>query len=206
MKKLNVVCVYKTGGEYTPEHVAVLMNGFHKHLTVPYRFICLSDKVLHFCKTIPLRHKWKGWWSKIELFRPRIFKGPVFYCDLDTIITGSIDDMVLGHRFTTLHHFLEPKILSSAVMAWDADLSIIYKSFFVNSDRQMKIARTPMNWGDQGVIRQKAPIKPKFFQTRFPGRIVSYKLHVAKEGLSKDVSLVCFHGHPRPWMTDLWQH
>lgn len=180
------------------------MKGFRRHLSIPHKFVCLSDMRLKFCRTIPLRYNWKGWWSKVELFRPLLFKGPVFYCDLDTIIVGPLDDMVMGYRFMTLQNFTEPEYLSSAVMGWNYDLSVIFRRFRRNPVAQMRDHR-PDKWGDQGFIQKAAPIKPKFFQSKFPGRIVSYKLHVEKNGIPDGVSMIAFHGRPRPWLTDLWQ-
>jgi len=65
--KLSVLCVYKTGKVYSEEYVRNLQNGVSSNLSLDYEFVCLTDSSsIDFCKAIPLKHKWPGWWSKIE--------------------------------------------------------------------------------------------------------------------------------------------
>ena len=56
----------------------------------PHQFHCLSNVKLPIA-TIQLKHNWIGWWSKVELFRPNLFSGPVFYLDLDIIICKNFE-------------------------------------------------------------------------------------------------------------------
>ena len=60
-----------------------------------FRFVCLTNVPDEFDETmevIPLKHNWKGWWSKLELFRPGVFEDGdrVFYLDLDSVIVQSL--------------------------------------------------------------------------------------------------------------------
>lgn len=89
---LTIACVLRSGGVYDAEWVAKLQRGVARHMTLPHRFVCLSDVDVP-CERIPLVTDWPGWWSKIELFRKGLFDGPVLYTDLDSVITGPLDGM-----------------------------------------------------------------------------------------------------------------
>jgi len=92
---LTVACVYWKGkfyGQetvYSPIWIERLQHMVAKNLTMPYRFVCLSNVNVP-CERIPLRHNWPGWWSKIELFRSNLFEDRVLYLDLDLLI---LDDL-----------------------------------------------------------------------------------------------------------------
>jgi hypothetical protein len=196
---LTVACVLKSGGDYKPSHVLALRDGVARNLTLPHSFVCLSDMKVS-CETIPLLRGWPGWFSKLELFRPGIFEGPVVYWDLDTIIVGSLDPIALGHKFTVLENFWRPDRIGSGMMAWDCDLSKIYTDFLGNPDRFISLYRTPEKWGDQAFIKDHTPVRPELWQRKFPGKVVSYKIHCRDKGRVPDgASVICHHGQPRPW-------
>src|SRR4051812_39102361 len=89
---LTVACVYRSGGrQYSSRYVDVLQSMVARHLSLPHRFVCLTDVTDVGCERIPLETDWPGFYAKIELFRPGLFHGPVLYLDLDTVIHGSID-------------------------------------------------------------------------------------------------------------------
>ena len=64
----------------------------------PHRFVCLSDVPIKDVETVPLKHDWPGWWSKMALFDPAI-EGDIFCTDLDNVFLGPLDD-ILGVRPT----------------------------------------------------------------------------------------------------------
>jgi hypothetical protein len=207
---VTVACVLKSGPEYRVEHVQMLAAGVRRHLTLQHRFVCLTDlDPVDFDEGVEpraLHHGWPGWWSKIELFRPGLFDGPVFYADLDTIIVGSLDDLALGHRFTVLENFWSNKRIGSGLMAWNDDLSAIYERFARNAANFQREFVTTERWGDQGFIAAHAPFRPELWQLRHPGRVVSYKQHVVPAGrVPEHARVICYHGKPRPWDTALWQ-
>lgn len=201
---LTVVCVLRSGGDFTTHHVDQLRDGVARYLSLPYRFVCLSDMEVD-CERIPLKHKWPGWFSKIELFRPDLFDGPILYSDLDAIIVGPLDGIVLGHRFTVLRNFWaedfnDPLRISSALMAWDAPLGQIYHRFAKAPDRYIREYHTRDKWGDQAFIKTHTPIAPDRWQNKFPGKVVSFKKHVLPaERVPEGAAIVGFHGLPRPW-------
>ena len=128
---LTVACVYRSGGQhYSTQYVEVLRNMVTRNLTLPHRFVCLSDVDVP-CERIPLVNDWPGFWSKIELYKPGRFKGPVLYFDLDTVIHGNIDALAVKAMESTFgctsdpdgHHF------NSSVVSFTVDCSFIYEAF-----------------------------------------------------------------------------
>ncbi len=214
---LTVVCVLRSGGDYVPAHVLALRDGVRRHLKMPHTFVCLTDLCDEVASagivTRRLSNNWPGWWSKIELFHPAIrdwdptFEDRVFYADLDTIIAGPLDDIVLGHQFTVLRNFWRDDRIGSGLMAWDTDLSEIYRRFASDPEGWMREYKTPDKWGDQQFIFDNSPIQPERWQDKHPGRVVSYKRDIVRLHRGKvppEASIICYHGRPRPWETKLW--
>jgi len=98
-KEIEVVCV-KYGTKYGADYVNKLYWGVKEHLTVPHSFSCFTEDPTDLDPAIqikPLKHAWKGWWSKVHIFDSQQYaKGGdtlVFYIDLDMIISGSLDEI-----------------------------------------------------------------------------------------------------------------
>lgn len=98
---LTVACVYWKGEfrgrekSYSEEWVIKLRNMVQRNLNIEHRFVCLSNVEIAGIETIPLKHDWPGWWSKIELFRSGLFEDRVVYLDLDTMVIRNMDRMVV---------------------------------------------------------------------------------------------------------------
>jgi hypothetical protein len=192
-----VLCVCKSGGEYNAEWVKKLRRGVARNLTAPYEFRCLTDidTPYDIPGRIPLKHKWPGWWSKIEMFRE--ITGPTLYLDLDTVVTGSLDHLAkLDMDFAMLRNFHIPEFVGSGVMWFGKSQRHVYDRF----------CEKPFKWieyhdrktdgpylGDQAFIWEsmKRQVKHLPMET-----IKSYKFH-CKNGLPENTSLVCFHGLPK---------
>lgn len=209
---LTIACVLRSGGEYTPAHVADLRDMVARNLLLPHRFVCLSDVAVD-CERIPLEHGWPGWWSKMELWRGCLFDGPMLYFDLDTIIVGSLDEIAsgIGKRVIVLRNFWaesygEPDRIGSGMMAWGKEagphvLVPVYLKFAKSPRTIMSAYTTTAHWGDQAFIKENvAPDMLERWQDKFPGKVVSFKKHVIPAKRVPDGAAVCcFHGEPRPW-------
>lgn len=210
-----IVCVLKSGGDYTIDYVKKLRSMIDRNTSVPHEFICLTDMDIDqdICKSIKLTQNQTGWWSKIELFRPDLIDSKrIVYFDLDTVILKNIDDALLfQHDFSTLYPWNEKNrkdgLCASGIMAWknNDSFSFIFDQF--NTDKIKKYPR-----GDQEYISEilkKKRKKPEFFQSLFSG-IYSYKRNCKKQ-LPKDARIVCFHGKPRlhqineKWIEENWK-
>lgn len=219
---IDIVCVLKTGpfnkhqgtlkepviSDLKPEIVPWLKRQVDRHVTVPHRFVCLTDlERIEGVETIRLKHNWPGWWSKIELFTPGLLNDKVLYMDIDTVILQNIDDLCLHpHNFTALDNISHPNCgeIGGGLMAWTGDFSHLYKTFAAEPERFIRECVTNRNWGDQGFIANHLGFQPLRFQHHFPG------IHSLRRDLSDghnleagrprpDTRIVIFNHLPKPW-------
>lgn len=230
---IKVVTVYRSGGDYSPAYVKHLAEGVKRNLSIPHEFICLSDS-LKFLNlngnghVSLLNYNWPGWWAKMEVFN---HPGPLLYIDLDTVITGSIDELanwiIKNPNCMVMLRGFYRRDQCSGIMGWSGDNSWIYEHFrdhfgdraiyeTTESGTSMTIKKTRFR-GDQEWLS-------KFFYDKFDQvtivmaqnimkGIVSFKVNVQGNGkLPTDTRIVCFHGRPRPaevepmpeWMKKHW--
>lgn len=88
MGTLTVACV-KWGTRYSDLWVYRLQAMVKRHLSVPYRFVCLTDSEVPDVECRALTSSLTGWWTKLELFQK--LDGDVLYLDLDVVLTALID-------------------------------------------------------------------------------------------------------------------
>jgi len=204
-----IACVYKSGGDFTPKYVQILKNSIKRNTTIPFDFVCLTDKPEEVPNPIELVYELEGWWNKLELFRPDLFKNRrVIYFDLDTIIHSNIDSLLNEHfDFAMLGSFNTSVCLQSGIMCWTGDYSFLLKKALQNP--LLRKHRNGTLLGDQRYIH--AQMKPRgiqIIQDRFD--VCSWKWDT-KEKQPSHTSIVCFHGSPRPhevtnnWINKHWR-
>lgn len=130
---INIVCVLRSGGKvgYDEGWVEKLQNSVTRNLTLPFKFVALSDCNVP-CERIPLDDIGAGYWAKIQLFKPGLFTGPTLYLDLDTLICRNIDRLVencLRQNKFLMWRDDTYNISSSAVMYWCGDYSSVYEKY-----------------------------------------------------------------------------
>lgn len=201
--KTAVVCCFTPGGDYDAhyqEYVGRLAEGVHNNTSFPVDFHCITIMDLQCVEgvrqIIPGRDNWKGWHIKAELFRPGLWKGydRVLYLDLDTQITGNLDDITQSsERLVMLRDFYRPSIAETGMILWTPkDLEGLYDAF----TRRMP-KRTEK---DATIIASHVKalgITPSFFQDRH--RVGSYKVSLVDNSLEwQKFQVICYHGRPRP--------
>ncbi len=193
---LTVACVLSKGPKrsYDATHVERLQKMVAEHVEQPYRFLCLTNEEVP-CESLPLIRNWPGWWSKIELFCPGLFRGErdrVLYLDLDVTVTGNLDDLANEPEpFIICRDFQRLGLgLNSSVMAWDAGYAdIIYTLFTEDVMERLN--------GDQNWIREVLPNA-----TVFPRSwCISYKKSLGYKRPA-DMRVLIYHGDPKPWDLD----
>lgn len=204
MKQTAIICVLKLGGDFIMKDVEILHEMLLKHTTIPFDFVCLTDDDMSKpFRTISLRNKYKGWWSKIELFRSElVLNERILYFDLDTVITQNIDNLLeQDEKFIGLLPFNKKKVkikdfVASGIMGWinDGSFSFVYDEF--NYAQARFIYK-----GDQDYISDKLKenlIPITYWQDIVEG-VFSYKRHIRNKKVKKeDARIICFHGKPRP--------
>lgn len=206
----RIVTVLKCGGEYNEGHVQRL-----KKQCPEIEMDCLTDSDMpddHFlavtgAKKIPLQYgAWgaRGWWAKMELFRPDI-KGGFLYADLDTTFLKPPENFLRLDLTCVLSDFYFPhtSIGSGLMFLTEETRRFVWEKWI--KDPAGHIQR---NHGDQDFLTPWLWNADRF-QTKFPFEVVSFKAHLSPEhgrqfyrpgfdDLSK-VTAICFHGRPRPW-------
>lgn len=183
------------------EYVNILFDSIKRNTSKTFEFICFTNTpegVNSEISIMPLKENVSGWWHKLSLFKE--FKNErVFYFDLDTVITGDIDEILSYEgKFAILRDFYRPLGLQSSVMSWDGDFSEIWESY--------ERAEYPnLQGGDQQWIEGK--VKTDIWQDLYPDQFASFK---ATPNLKGDEKIIIFHGNPRPheiqgWVSDIWK-
>lgn len=197
----TVLCVLRSGGDFTTEHVVRLYEQVrthwagHRHLD----FACLTDTPIprYGIREIPLVCVYPGWWSKLESLRPDILGGTVLYLDLDTTVTGDVSGFLAYEvDFAMLSDFYRPHLAQSGVLLYQAGPNTVaadlWRTFATDPKGHMQAYRGDGEW------LHAHTDTPDRLQDLYPGDIVSWKVHCT-DGVPKGAKLVCHHGHPRPW-------
>lgn len=227
---LTVASVYRSGGRlYSPRYVEHLRRMVTRHLSIPHRFVCLSDVEVP-CERIPLVTDWRGYQSKIELYRPGLFNGPVLYFDLDTVIHGSIDSLAKLASELDFGCVSDPLggHFNSSVMTFRIDCSFIFEKFRNASyfDRRIRphlwfaLNRVGLggpfavgsSYGDQGVAEAclaEEGISPRSLDRLLPGFFSTFNFD-ADAATRPDGSVCLMMGRPKPhevgegWVGQHW--
>lgn len=195
---VTVVCVLKSGGDYSPIYVRRLRAALNRNCRVPFEFATMTDMRLegshHFGQRIELTDKLPGWWSKMEVFKHSDRLGDILYIDLDTVIVGDITAIAsMCGAMIMIGGFKSPDRRGSGLMHIPAGFGErIYEAFMVNPTEQMALYS-----GDQEFILSVIGDCATWQET-LPGHIVSFKHHCDSEGYPNNARVVAFHGQPRP--------
>ena len=210
----NVVCV-KWGNKFGAEYVNRLYRMVEKNLTIPHRFVCITDNPEGIDKGVEVRPFYElddsglpeKAWKKLGLFTDKLadLKGNALFLDLDVVILKNIDEF-----FTVPGEFL-------IIKDWDFEDDIIGNSsvfrFEVNKHKDII-----ENFYKEGKdIRKRYRNEQAFlsYQMKDKGILkywdkswcVSFKrnclrpfplnyFQVPKEPL--DAKILVFHGRPNP--------
>lgn len=218
--RCTVICV-RFGNLYGREYVEKLRNMVHRNLTVPYRFVCLTDdqNPIDGVDSIvqPNANYKKGWWHKVHMFDPDLpLSGRLLYFDLDVVIHANIDKLVnnytnefVGIRDFNRKYHAAWRYLNSSVMTWQHGVeSNLWQEF------QKDPAAAQRVMGDQDYIWKTNKNKIEFFPDEW---IQSYKWEVrSRDDLvqvhnqrrfktdnhvirpNDQCSVLVFHGEPKP--------
>lgn len=206
---LMVACV--EAGDYLgrgAEYVSKLKDMVTRHLSQPFEFVCLTDNpprhaaalARHSIDAIP-RGIFRHWWAKLYLFETGRFPlgTRILYLDLDTVVVGSLDRLVLNKGILHLADWGWTKNdYGSGVMVWDVGEH--------DEIWSRATAATPQIFrGDQDWMTHLGG-----WDALPRGVCVSYR-YVSKAAPPAGASVVCFHGVPKPheltsgWVPGAWR-
>jgi hypothetical protein len=149
--------------------------------------------------------RWKGWWTKMNLFSPEMEKyRPFLYLDLDTAVVGCFKKIIPKGQdrddFIMLEDFYRKNHAASGMM-WipkhNEKVDLIWKTWISSPDSFPILYR-----GDQEFIG--GITKPDQFWQNRTSLIESFKPRYLKRpktqwlrNLPLNKSIICFHGNPR---------
>ena len=195
---------------YTEADVDALYRSFARHLTVPFRLICWSEKERSYSEPIEqrrfrpeaLRNGAPHYGSMTQLYE---LNEPMILCGLDTIAVGNCDHLAAycigaDKPAAPMDPFKPETVCNGVVLVPGGCKWMWEQGQYVSND---------MDWiRDLYANKRLATI-----DSLFPGQVVSYKGHVRKTGLTADTRIVYFHGEHKPhelphvgWIDRHWQH
>lgn len=217
---LTVACVWKRGGLYDRvDYVGPLARAVARNLSVPHRFVCLTDDkgpLPDGVERIPLRHGWRGFWSKIELYRPDLFTGPVLYLDLDTVICGDLGDIAAIDVPLACAWDLQRGWINSSLTRWSVDLSCVYEAMLADPRGMMRRYESGGLWGDQGLLQDTLiarGIPWKWVQQLCPAQVWWQPNGLRHRPAAEGTRAALWYGEPKPhellgqsdWLRQNWQ-
>lgn len=205
---ITITTVLKTGNYYNHTWVDKMKRSLDRHMTVPFKFLPLSDSIHPFPVNTFIQNQ-PGYWNKIELFRPNLYTGPTLFIDADNVIIGDLSPMILAlkgqefimykSRITSTHPNPTP---SSCVMYWERDMSYIWDIWNSQPHEKWRIEYQKNDStgrrGDQGFIREHAK-NLKLLHDVYPEANHSIKfVSGKKQPVLRNVSMLVFAGRKKP--------
>lgn len=193
---LNVVC-YKWGDRYEPLYWDRLFKAVKKNLSLPHEFIVICDNAEglegDYTKIkMDMEKDFFDFWTKMTIFRPKPFgiTGRILLLDVDTVITGNLDELGNLHDdFYTYPNWQENSIAFAVTLMDAGARPQLWEEFIKDPDGAKKKFRT-----DEYFITSICP-EEKYFPAPW---VRSYKRHCAGVGVPEGCKFVCFHGRPDP--------
>lgn len=177
-----------------------LYRGFARNLTLPFRFVVFTERIRKFAAPIE-QHLFKDgrppdYGSCVE---PFILNEPMIFVGLDTLIVSNIDKLARwclnnpGKLALPKHPYESWSI--NGVVLWGGHNPAIFDDWRGEND---------MKW-----MRGFEHVQIDDLWSR---NVVSFKAHVAKQGLGNKARIVYFHGNPKmqdlmhlPWVRENWR-
>lgn len=170
---------------YNEQWVNKLYRGFARNLTIPFRFVCFTDRERVFTHDeidqIPLKARTPDYGSMIE---PFALGWPTILVGLDTVILGNIDHLA---RYCLDEHKI-------ALPRDPNDLRVACNGVALVPWSQQRVFEDWNGENDMLWLRKQPHV---FIDDLFPGEVVSYKCNVKKSGLG-NAKIVYFHGDEKP--------
>jgi hypothetical protein len=218
MDTVNVVC-YKFGTVYGPEYVNKLYHMCQKNITLPFRFVCLTELpegIEEGVEIFPLpdfeepppEYLWRCLcWRKLALFDKEFhdLKGKVLLLDIDIVIIDNIDCFfTFSDKFAMPENWSKPGRLfgqgsvicfeigkyTHLLQKWRDDPASIYKKH----DSEQNYIPEELGWENI----EWFPVEwcRSFKDHCMPGGILNSFITPTK--IPEGAKIIVFHGNPKP--------
>ena len=200
-------------GIYDESWVDKLYRGIERNLTIPFEFICLTEKTRRFLEPIKqVRFSRSvdqyGWMSLMEWYRPDLCTGNRCTIGLDTIITGPLDDIFnyKPEKVALCTDPYHPHLICNAITLSTPAFAEEIWNIWLNNEQKILTECTLFGAPSEMVLLRKLYGNSPRIDDMFPGRIVSYKVNIVPMNIAvEDTSIIYFHGEPKPHLLqDSW--
>lgn len=207
------------GFRYGHEHVRILQRSISRNLTLPHRFVCITDDPIEGVDTIPMWSEHRslgGCFCRLKLFSPemREILGDRFaVIDLDCVVVGSLDSVFGRSDSFVMNSYpsrRKDQHYNGSLMMMDAGARPLVWSEFSPPRSIERIRRNPrMCVGtDQAWVRLCLGKS----EARFTEADGVYDFGATRRQLPSNARLVFFSGPRDPsewrhleWVRDHWQ-
>jgi hypothetical protein len=184
---------------YDESWVEKLYRGFRRNLSMPFRFVCFTDRERRFAEPIEqerLQAAVPDYGCLIEPFR---LNEPTIICGLDTVVLGQVDHMARycleGEAIALPAHPSKPEVTINPIVFVPKGHRQVFDGWRGEND---------MVWLDgQRHVKTDA---------MWPGEILSLKLHDVRRKGTQGARIIYFHGGPKAsdlghvdWVREHWR-
>ena len=205
---------------YAPDYVDKLYRGIARNFRGTFDFICLTDKNYKFeepiiQKRLSMSVDQYGWMCVVDVYRPDLCVGKRLTIGLDTIITGPLDD-ILEHntKIGLCTDPIVPEFVCNAITLASPEFCVELWDLWENNKKEIMETCIFEIFG----VPSEMELLRKYYNDAdrldvlFPGRILSYKLHIRDEKIPvENTSIIYYHGLPKPhemlnekWVEENW--
>lgn len=213
MADLNVVCFKFNGwrNEYTADHVNKLYRGVSRYLSLPHRFVCITDEPVGIeCETFPL---WdfpkvnghgirQDCYMRLRMFSPwaaEQWPGHVLMLDLDAVVCDWLDPLITHDDFRILEGASSTPYNGSMWLHKTGTRTDAWEKFDPETSPQlalsMKTGNRPWRGSDQSYLSMALPGENTY--STADGVYQSGKSGIALRPFN--ARLVFFPGFVKPW-------
>lgn len=186
---------HKTDGVlYTEEYVEKLHNSITRNLSYPHEFH-------HFDKN-NFMDPFPGWFQLMSFMQ---LPFPFMFFSLDTVITGSLDEVVdfarEKNKLTVCRDVVPESLLPNMNMAWIQDCQYLYKKFKEIYGDGSLFTNDRNDYSKQPVYHDEDFLEKYGSYEFFPDKWrISYKIGLRdnEAPLKPDLKIINFHGYPKP--------
>ncbi|WP_372726169.1 hypothetical protein [Novipirellula sp.] len=223
----NIVCI-KWGTKYGSEYVNRLLRGIEKHLQMPFRFLCLTEKPEGIDKQVEIHplpvtpfdegafdaRKGGETWRKVGLFQPGLagLEGDTLFLDLDVVLTGPLDDFFTFEpgRFCVIHDWLEKrrawmpgrdgKVGNTSVFRFNPERhSRVYQHFCDHQAEVLETFRIEQQYVSRTLLDDLAFWPEKWVCSFKRSCRPLFPLNLIREPYQpSEMRVLAFHGYPLP--------
>ena len=231
---MNYVVCLKHGTKYSSEYVNKLYNMVSRNLTIPFKFVCLTENSSGLDKNIEhiplyLDPRLTGWWYKPYFFNPYLgIDGTLLYLDLDVVVFENIDKLFTykPDKFCIIRDFNRhqrqswDRMNSSVFRLTPGDHAYVYEEFIKNPHGARRFhgdqdwiyskVKTDFNfWPDGWIQSYKWEMRGKPDMVKINGKR-NFK-DIGEPTVLPETSIAVFHGDPNPeackdpWVINNWK-